>query len=81
MLLGATDEAIKHFEEAVKYVEPQFGSYIAHDLAEAYEAVGRIDDAIAMMTLAHDSHTDASSKMFLKDRLEHLKRLKSQVLP
>jgi tetratricopeptide (TPR) repeat protein len=81
MLLGDTTDAIKHFEEAIKYVEPQFVSYIANDLAEAYEAVGRIDDAITMMTLAHDSHTDASSKMFLKGRLEHLKRLKSQVSP
>jgi len=81
MLQGDTYEAVKSFEEAVKYVEPEFLSYIAHDLAEAYEAVGRIDDAIATMTIAHDSQSMESSKPFLKSRVEHLKRLKTQISP
>ena len=79
MIQGNLTEAVKNFEEAVKYVEPNFLSYVAHDLAEAYEAVGRIDDAIVTMTMAHDNQTDESSKVFLKNRVEHLKRLKSQI--
>lgn len=79
MLLGAIDEAIKHFEEAVKYVEPQFVSYIANDLAEAYEAVGRIDDAIEAMTIAHKGQDNPTSKLFLQERLNHLEALKSRI--
>lgn len=79
MLLGETTEAVRNFEEAVKYVDPEFLSYVANDLGEAYEAMGRIDDAIAAMTIAHDSQSMEASKPFLKSRLDHLKRLKSQI--
>jgi tetratricopeptide (TPR) repeat protein len=79
MLLGDTAEAVKNFEEAVKYVQPEFLSYVAHDLAEAYAAVGRIDDAIAAMITAHDSSIMESNKPYLKSRIEHLQRLQAQI--